>query len=81
GHRLGQLKLEQNWDAIVLVIMDVDFETQEIYLAQREAIVEVLSESKNKRGSISIARFKIIGELLWSAENGIENNAHWSNTD
>jgi len=71
GHRLGQMKLEQEWDAIVLVIMDVDYETSEIYLAERETIMEAINESKSKRGSISIARFKIIGELLWSAENGI----------
>ena len=81
GHRLGQLKLEQDWDAIVLVIMDVDYETSEIYLAERETIMEAINESKNKRGSISIARFKIIGDLLWSAENGIENDGYWNNTD
>lgn len=81
GHRLGQLKMEQQWDAIVLVIMDANFETEEIYLAEREAITDSINKSKNKRGSISIARFKIIGELLWSAENGIENEACWSNTD
>ena len=81
GHRLGQLKLEQQWDAIALVIMDADFETDEIYLAEREAITESINNSKNKRGSISVARFKIIGELLWSAENGIENDGYWSNAD
>jgi hypothetical protein len=81
GHRLGQLKLEQEWDAIALVIMDADFETEEIYLAEREAITEFINDSKNKRGSISVARFKIIGELLWSAENGIENDGYWSNAD
>ncbi len=67
GHRLGQLKLDQDWQAIVMVIMNVDFETSEIYIAERDAIAEVLGENKNRRGSISVARFKIIGELLWSA--------------
>jgi hypothetical protein len=61
--------------------MDANFEPDEIYLTQREAICEVTSENKNKRGSISVARFKIIGDLLWSAENGIENNDNWSNSD
>ncbi len=81
GHRLGQLKLEQDWDAVVLVIMDSDFETQEIYLAEREKITESINKSKNKRGSISVARFKIIGERLWSAENGIGNETSGSHTD
>ncbi len=81
GHRLGQLKLEQDWDAIILVLMDADFESQEIYLAEREVIREYLDKSKGKRGSLSVARFKIIGDLLWSVENGIENGSYWSNTD
>ncbi len=81
GHRLGQLKLDQDWDAIVLVIMDADFEPGEIYLAEREEIRQSVYNSKNKRGSISVARFKIIGKLLWSAENGIENREYWSNSD
>jgi hypothetical protein len=78
-HRLGQLSLEQDWQAIVLAIMDVDFETREIYMAGRDEITQVLDENKNKRGSVNVARFKIIGELLWSAENGIENEGYWSN--
>ena len=81
GHRLGQLKLEQTWDAIVLVIMDEDYVTREIYFADRETIVEAISESKNKRCSISVARFRIIGALLWTLENGLENDGYWSNAD
>ncbi len=81
GHRLGQLKLEQEWDAVILVIMDENYEPREIYLAERETIMEAVEESRSKRGSLSIARFKIIGELLWTSENGIENDGYWSNTD
>ena len=81
GHRLGQLKLDQNWQAIVLVIMNVDFETSEIYIAERNVIAEVLGENKNRRGSINVARFKIIGELLWSAKDRIDNDGYWSNAD
>ena len=81
GHRLGQLKLDQDWDAIVLVIMDADFEPREIYLAGREEIQQSVYNSKSKRGSISVARFKIIGKLLWSEENGIEDKEYWSNSD
>jgi hypothetical protein len=80
-HRLGQLKLDQNWQAIVLVIMNVHFETSEIYIAERNVIAEVLGENKNRRGSINVARFKIIGELLWSAKDRIENDGYWSNAD
>jgi hypothetical protein len=69
GQRLGQLKLDQSWDAIVLVIMDDNYESDEIYLATRQCIVETLSESKSKRGSLSVSKFKNIGELLWNRED------------
>lgn len=61
--------------------MNVDFETSEIYIAERNVIAEVLGENKNRRGSISVARFKIIGELLWSAKDQIDNDGYWSNAD
>ena len=65
GHKLGQLKLEQEWDAIILVIMDDEYESRELYLARREDIEEYSNNSKSRRGSLSVARFKIIGELVW----------------
>ncbi len=72
GHRLGQLKVAQKWDVILLVIMDSEFEPNEIYLAYREDIEDVLNKGNNKRGAISLTRFKLIGELVWSEVNGIE---------
>ncbi len=69
GHRLGQLKLEQDWDAIVLVIMDENYDSEEIYLCTRDSIEETISTSKSKRGSLSVSKFKNIGELLWSKED------------
>ena len=68
GHKLGQLKLEQEWDAIILVIMDDEYESRELYLARREDIEEYSRDSKSRRGSLSVARFKIIGELVWERD-------------
>ena len=69
--RLGQLKLEQDWDAVVLVLMDENFETFEIYQAWREDILDALDESsRNKRGAMSVARFKNIANLVWTREEG-----------
>ena len=79
GYRLGQLKKEQPWDAIILVIMTAEFEADEIYLTYRDQIMEYQNESKSKKGSISVARFKIIGELLWSHANGLEDEGYWTN--
>lgn len=82
GHRIGQLKLEQEWDAIILVIMNADFMPQEIYMAKRQDILEELEDKQltNKKGPMTIAKFKLISELLWTEQNGLEQGELWSNT-
>jgi hypothetical protein len=73
GARIGQLKLNQAWDAVVLVLMDEDYEPYEIYEARRadiEACVADAGAARAKRGAMSVARFKIIAELVWDRVNG-----------
>ena len=74
GHRIGQLKLDSDWDVIILSLMDNDFEPLEMYALSREEIEQALNTNNNraKRGAISVAKFKIIGELVWTRENGVE---------
>ena len=81
GQRLGQLKLEREWDSVVLVLMDENYEPYEIYEAERDDILEFIdssSSSRAKRGAMSVSRFKIIGRLAWTKENGIEPEV-WDN--
>ncbi|MCP5430574.1 MAG: hypothetical protein H6962_10480 [Chromatiaceae bacterium] len=73
GERIGQLKVNQQWDAVILVLMDEDYEPYEIYEALREDLEDVVdasSSSRSKRGAMSVARFKIVGELVWDRVNG-----------
>jgi len=74
GQRVGQLKLEQPWDTVVLVLMDDDFETFEIHAVQRQQITEALQEKEHKprsrRGAMSVAQFKRIGQLIWTRQDG-----------
>ena len=83
GQRLGQIKVDQDWDKILLVLMDEDFETTEIYEASREEILqdldEVGSSNRQKRGVMSVARFKRIAQLAWSKEEGLVEDEVWSN--
>ncbi len=81
GQRIGQLKLEQEWDAVVLVIMDDEFMPQEIYLVQRDTFLEQLGEkqSVSKKGAMTIAKFKLIGELIWTQRDGRLAAQTWSN--
>lgn len=83
GQRIGQLKLEQDWDSIMLVIMDENLEPYEIYEADREDILELIDDKvpnkRSKRGAMSVARFKNISRLVWTLENGIEEDEVWDN--
>ncbi len=81
GQRIGQLKLEQEWDSVVLVLMDENFEPFEIYEADRDEIVEAQESSQSKRakrGAMSVAKFKAISQLVWTREFGEEDEA-WDN--
>lgn len=77
GQRLGQLKTEQEWDSVVLVLMDDNYEPFEIYEAARDdvlAAVDKTSRSRSKRGAVSVARFKVIARRVWSREHGSEDD-------
>ena len=76
GHRIGQLNTDGNWDLVILSLMDEDFEPVEMYQASREEIIDAIdtaSSRRAKRGAISVAKFKIIGRLVWTRETGVED--------
>ena len=78
GQRIGQVKLDQEWDSVMLILMDDNYEAQAIYEASREAIVEAMAETsakRAKRGAMSVARFKAIGECVWSPELAQKNES------
>ena len=66
GHRLGQLRLGEDWHATLLVLMDEDYEPYRIYEATHDALNKALADKPaGKRGSISVARFRAIGTKVW----------------
>lgn len=83
GHRIGQLKLDKEWDAVLLVLLDDNFEPFEIYEADRPTIKEAAQESasskRSKRGAMSVARFKNISRLVWTREEGEIKDEIWDN--
>ena len=80
--RIGQLKPDERWDNVVLVLFDGNYDPVEMYEATHDDIASVLqtkSEGSNKkRGAMSIAQFKIIAQLVWTQENGVESEI-WDN--
>lgn len=83
GQRIGQLSIEQPWDSVVLVLMDDNHEAYEIYEAQRADIVAALQDAegskRNKRGAMSVAKFKHISKLVWTREEGAAHVEVWDN--
>jgi hypothetical protein len=80
GQRIGQLKMNQDWDAVILVLMDENYEPYEIYQATREDLAQFVdaSSSRARRGAMSVARFKIVGALVWDNVNGRQSEV-WDN--
>lgn len=69
NQRLGSIRIEKEWDAVLMVLLDANFDAIEIYEAERPAIVEVLkvpgSRARNERGAMAVSKFKAIGRLRW----------------
>lgn len=83
GQRIGQLKVDQEWDSVVLVLMDEEYQPVEIYEAEREDVLEALADNKSskrsKRGAMSVAKFKIIARLVWTQDTGLIDDEIWEN--
>jgi len=73
GQRLGTIQLQKPWDAVLLVILDPDFEAREIWEADREPITQALmkpgSRARNERGALAVVQFKRIGRLIWPPDD------------
>ncbi|MDA0928355.1 MAG: hypothetical protein O2861_09755 [Proteobacteria bacterium] len=72
GQRLGKIRLDTEWDTVLLVLLDEDFEPVSMIEAARPEVEEALlapgSKSRNERGALGIAKFKSIGTEVWSHE-------------
>jgi hypothetical protein len=83
GHRIGQLRTGQDWDSVLLVLMDDNYEPFEIFEAERAELLDVIAEAESskraKRGLLSVAKFKAIGQLIWTREEGEIGAEVWDN--
>jgi hypothetical protein len=73
GQRLGSINVNKAWDAVLLVLLDGDFEASEIYEAERSAILKALSapgsKARNERGQLGVSKFKAIGKRRWQRKH------------
>jgi len=83
--RIGQINPDGRWDNVVMVLFDDDYMPVEMYEASSDdinAAIKTKSDSQNKkRGAMSVAQFKIIGQLVWTREDGIEDKVWDNNND
>ncbi|WCL54110.1 DUF6998 domain-containing protein [Gimibacter soli] len=73
GQRLGGIKLEHDWDAVLFVLMDEQLDTIEIWLAERGAVTDAImrpgSKARNERGALAISKFRQIGSKVWHRQS------------
>lgn len=69
GQRLGSIRLEHEWDSVLLVLMNELYEVVEMWEALRPEVEAALlhpgSKARNERGALSVSKFKQIGQKLW----------------
>jgi len=69
GQRLGSIRLEHEWDSVLLVLMDEALDVIEMWEAYRPAVETALSapgsKARNERGALSVSKFKQIGSQVW----------------
>jgi hypothetical protein len=72
GQRLGSIDIRKDWDAVLLVLLDEQFNATAMYEADRAPVIAALaapgSKSRNERGAMGVSKFKSIGRLVWKRE-------------
>ncbi len=64
--KLGKLSIAANWTVLLMVIYDSDYMPVQIFSVNRHIIDTELNKlSQDKRGSMTIAKYKAIGDLVW----------------
>jgi hypothetical protein len=75
GQRMGRIDLSKQFDAVVLVLLNENFDATEIYEATRKAVSDALlapgSRSRNERGALGVSKFKAIGRKVWPASGAV----------
>jgi len=69
GQRIGQLNIDANWDVVLLVMMNEDYQSTAIYSVSKPHLLTVLAEQQdsknNTRGALSVKKFQAIAEQVW----------------
>jgi hypothetical protein len=80
GQRLRSIDVTKDWDAVLVVLLDENFDAAEMHVAERAAVLAALSASgskaRNERGQLGVSKFKAIGNLRWRGSATKEEDLH-----
>lgn len=66
---MPSINILKEFDAVLLVLLDQDFEAFAIYEADRNPVIAALaapgSRARNERGAMAVSKFKAIGKARW----------------
>jgi hypothetical protein len=69
GQRIGKIDVKRKFHAVLLVLMDENFDAFAIHEASRRSVVAALSapgsKARNQRGALGVNKFKQIGRCVW----------------
>ncbi len=66
--KLGKLSLAADWNQLLMVIYNAEYQPTHIYQVDRSTIEHELEKvSVDKRGSMTVAKYKAIGKLIWES--------------
>lgn len=69
SQRLGSIDVTKDWDAVLVVLLDENFDATEMIEADRKAVITALSvpgsKARNERGQLGVRKFRSIGKLRW----------------
>lgn len=70
SQRLSKIDIKKDFDGVLLVVLDHQFDATHIYEAERDDVVAAItkpgSKSRNERGQLDVNKFKSIGRLRWN---------------
>jgi hypothetical protein len=79
GAKLGKIDVTKPCTAVLLVLLDSGYDATAIFRAEWGAVCAALtapgSKARNKRGQLSVAKFKQISIPIWRKETGLISGA------
>ena len=73
--RTGSIELSEDWDSMLLVLLDDHYAATAIYEADRRALTGAISGSRsgagNGRAQLSVTKFTSIGQRIWAREASV----------